>query len=139
MKDMIAQKYLDMGISREVYEFGSKIEETLNGCSVQFRPEDRGKSSRPAAEPASPGASSLHLCRYLTRRMGHHCKLADFLQLIRIEQECPPVPPVLFSVLPSVFENGGISKSPNSSSLRESLNITWLYPIRTALHESALL
>lgn len=29
MKDMIAQKYLDMGISREVYEFGSKIEETL--------------------------------------------------------------------------------------------------------------
>lgn len=29
MKDMIAQKYLDMGISKEVYEFGNKIEETL--------------------------------------------------------------------------------------------------------------
>lgn len=29
MKDIIAQKYLDMGISKEVYEFGNKIEKTL--------------------------------------------------------------------------------------------------------------
>jgi cystathionine beta-lyase family protein involved in aluminum resistance len=28
-KDVIAQKYLEMGISKEVYEFGNKIEETL--------------------------------------------------------------------------------------------------------------
>lgn len=29
MKEIITQKYLDMGISKEVYEFGNKIEETL--------------------------------------------------------------------------------------------------------------